>query len=269
MAETNISWARWTFNGWVGCTKVSPACDRCYAAEWAARYEPTVVWGVPGRKSKLRHTAESTWTAPRSWNRTAERERLAHGRTTLFDQGATPYERPRVFAMSLADWADKDAPDPWRAALWQLIRETPELDWLLLTKRPQNIAGYLPPDWGNGYPNVWMGTTAENQTEYERRRPHLLDVPAVVHFFSVEPMLQRVDIEKGPVGDWYIVGGESGKGYRALDLDGAEKLRRQCADRGVAYFFKQDSGVKPGLKGRAPAALWDTRQMPKVRELAA
>lgn len=181
--NTHIEWADHTFNPWIGCTKVSSACDHCYA-ETLATARLGVAWGPHAER---RRTAPSTWRQPLAWNRRAERE----GR------------RYRVFCASLADVFDNQASEDWRVELWRLIRATPHLDWLLLTKRPQNIAKMLPSDldhgrgngWQNGpWPNVWLGTTVENQAEAYRRIPHLLAVPAAKRFLSMEPLLGPVDL---------------------------------------------------------------------------
>ena len=140
--QTGISWTDHTFNPWIGCTAVSAACDHCYAETLAKRYG----WDFAAR----RRTSENNWRNPRRWNRAAERDGV----------------RRRVFCASLADVFDNQVPPEWRADLWDLIRACPSLDWQLLTKRPQNIARMLPDDWGDGWPNVWLGTTAENS---ERR----------------------------------------------------------------------------------------------------
>lgn len=280
MAEySNIAWTDHTFNPWIGCTKVSPACDRCYAAEFAKRHEPKVIWGSPGFKAVHRRTSPENWKKPLSWNRKAK--------SPAFGE-----RRPRVFCASLADVFDNDADPEWRKDLWDLIGATPALDWLLLTKRPQNIVKMLPADWGaEGWSNVWLGTTVENQAEAERRIPALLDNPAPAHFLSCEPLLGPVridDIGRGaevikplvgitwrasPEGmrvvksggakiDWVIIGGESGHGFRPMSMDWVAALRVQCRDAKVPVFFKQDSSIKPGSKGRASPELWNCKQFP-------
>ena len=159
--------------------------------------------------------------------------------------------RPRVFCASLADVFDNHPSilPEWRADLWALIRATPNLDWLMLTKRSGNIAKMLPPDWGRGYPNVWLGCTVVNQAEADRDIPKLMAIPATVRFLSMEPLLGPVDL----VGDqaesgfkpWLdgihlvIVGGESGPGARPTHPDWARSLRDQCVKAGVAFHFKQ------------------------------
>jgi protein gp37 len=263
MAENSkIEWCDHTFNPWVGCTKVSAACDNCYAEGWAKRTGQSQLW-----QGERRRTSEANWQQPLKWNRQAERE----GR------------RFRVFCASLADVFDNKVPREWRRDLWKLIRDTPALDWLLLTKRPQNIAKMLPGPsaqysaeisrllWLNGWPNVWLGTTVENQQEANRRIPHLLAVPAAVHFLSCEPLLgpialDRIDASMGETCtvnaltgdrwypgcgsissvtlpgkgiDWIIAGGESGPGARPMHPAWARGLRDQCAAAGVPFLFKQ------------------------------
>jgi protein gp37 len=199
--RSKIEWTDSTFNPWLGCTKVRrrrgapSACDFCYAEKWAKR-SGQVEWGNHPR----RRTTEAYWRNPVVWNNQAQVFQIDHGR------------RQRVFCASLADVFDNQIDPEWRSDLFNLVRECSELDWQLLTKRPQNIPKMLPRDWGNGYPNVWLGTTAEDADAYEVRVPHLLNVPAVIHFVSYEPAI-------GPLGelqidglfpDWLIIGGESG-----------------------------------------------------------
>ena len=235
MGLTSIEWAHYSFNPWIGCTKVSPGCDNCYA-EKLATARLGVAWGPHAER---RRTADSTWRQPLAWNRKAQ----AAGK------------RARVFCASLADVFDNQVPDAWREDLFHLIARTEHLDWLLLTKRPQNIARMLPrvpgdhwAAWGAGWPNVWLGTTVENQAEAERRIPHLLSVPARVRFLSCEPMLDRVHIrehwlvrhhDNSARIDWIIAGGESGPGARLPAQDWLRALRDQCAAAGVPFFFKQ------------------------------
>jgi protein gp37 len=174
--NTTIEWADHTFSPWWGCTKVSAACDHCYAQTWARR------WGVQwGPHAERRIAGDATWENPHAWNRKAKRL----GR------------RYRVFCASMADvFENRPELEASRARLWQTIRDTPRLDWLLLTKRPQMIQRYLPADWGDGWPNVRLGTTVENQAEADRRIPHLLAVPAAVRFLSCEPLLGPMDLRK-------------------------------------------------------------------------
>jgi protein gp37 len=217
--HTTISWCHHTFNPWVGCTKVSPACDHCYAEAWAKRTGQAGLW-----QGERRHTSDAYWRQPLKWNRDA----------------AAISERRRVFCASLADIFDNKVPSQWRAELFELIRTTPNLDWLLLTKRPQNVVRMLPKDWQSGYRNVWLGTTVENRREAARRLPYLVRVPAVVRFVSYEPALERVDFM--PWLDrihWIIAGGENSGGARPSDAAWFRDVQAQCASAGVAFFFKQ------------------------------
>ena len=176
MAEhSKIEWCDHTFNPWEGCQKVGPGCDNCYAEARDKRFTGGTHWG-PG--APRRRTSPANWAKPLKWNREA----------------AITGTRPRVFCASLADVFDNAVDPQWRADLFELILKTPNLDWLLLTKRPGNIAKMLPLDWGKGWPNVWLGCTVVNQDEAERDVPKLLAVNAAVRFLSVEPMLGPVDL---------------------------------------------------------------------------
>lgn len=224
MAENSkIEWTTHTFNPWIGCQKVSAGCDFCYAETMMDHRYKRVTWGPHGERLR---TSDANWRKPRQWAK------------------AAGDVRPRVFCASLADVFDNRANPSWRADLFALIDETPQLDWLLLTKRPENIARMVPDDWGvSGYRNVWLGTTCEDQAAFDRRWPILSRVPAPVHFISYEPAI-------GPlvIGDarpnWIICGGESGATPRMMDLTWARSLRDECAAAGVAYFFKQTTGKR-------------------------
>jgi protein gp37 len=149
---------------------------------------------------------------------------------------------------------DRAELDPWREKLWDLITKTPMLDWLLLTKRPENIGAMAP--WTTDWPeNIWLGTTVENQKYADERLPHLLKHPSKVRFLSCEPMLGEVDLiewikpnkRKGLHGiDWVITGGESGPGARPMSPDWARKLRDQAQSESVAFHFKQWGQWAPG-----------------------
>jgi protein gp37 len=224
-ANTTIAWTDHTQNWWEGCTRVSPACDRCYAAVRARRFR-SVEWDGPPRR-----TSEATWKEPRKW-----------------DKAAAPGRRERVFTLSLGDFFDNQVPASWRAEAWEVIAACRNLDWLVLTKRPQNIAQMLPAGWP--WPHVWLGVTAENQVEADRRLPLLLLIPAVVHFASVEPQLERVDLQQyldAGLG-WVILGGESEHGCRPFDPDWARDLRDQCRTAGARFFMKQLGGY-PDKRG--------------------
>jgi len=194
---SKIQWCTHSFNPWIGCTKVSEACDDCYAEEGDKRWHWTSQGWGPG---KPRHrTSAENWKEPLKWDRAAAASGI----------------RARVFCASLSDVFDREVDPAWRSDLWDLIRQCPHLDWQLLTKRPQLIASYLPSDWGSGWPNVWLGTSVENQLRADQRIPHLVAVPAVVHFLSVEPLLGAITFKSLAGIEWIIVGGESGPTPRA------------------------------------------------------
>jgi protein gp37 len=168
--------------------------------------------------------------------------------------------RQRVFCASWADIFDNKAPLGARVDLFALIRSTPELDWLLLTKRPENIRRMLPDNWEDGWSNVWLGTTCEDQHHFDRRWPILRGVPAVVRFVSYEPALGPLKLGSARP-DWIICGGESGPHARSIDPRWARDLRDECAASGIHFFMKQMSGSKRPLPP-VPADLM-VRQWPK------
>ena len=218
--RTEISWTDHTFNGWIGCQAVSPGCLNCYAESMARRYGKAL-WG-PGQ-TRVR-TSPAYWKKPLAWNRAAQQ------------QG----ERRLVFCASLADVFDNQAPEGAREDLWNLIQATPNLDWQLLTKRPQNFAKYLPQGWPEGYPNVWLGVSAENQEEYDRRWPILAATPARVQFISYEPALDSLTLmQHNQKPDWLIWGGESGPRHRPIEPNWARSITKECLDQGIPVFGKQ------------------------------
>ncbi len=227
MAEdSSITWCHHTFNPWIGCTRISAACDHCYAEVWDRRWKGGDRWGGP--HAARTRTSAGNWARPITWNHKA----------------MVSKERKRVFCASLADVFDnhRSISAQWRNDLWALIQRTPNLDWLLLTKRAQNISRFLPEDWGPGYANVWLGTTIENQVEYDRRVHHLTAVPARLRFLSMEPLLGPVDLRGASGLHWIIAGGESGAKFRAADPEWFRVLRDQCDEIGLPFLFKQWSG---------------------------
>lgn len=290
--NTHIQWCDHTFNPWEGCTKVSPGCAHCYAETRNARFGGGTApnWG---KGAPRRRTSVHNWNEPRRWNREMATVRLKH-------EGCTA-RRPRVFCASLADWLDDEVPVQWLADLLALIQETPHLDWLLLTKRPENwlprieevlayaifskphhamlpwlVAWHPLHDSGGGVKgspvppaNVWIGTTVENQAMAEERIPELISIPAVVKFLSVEPMLGPIDITDliHILGtyyvQWVIIGGESGPGARPFHTEHAWDLLLQCRKAGVAPFVKQ-LGANP-ITSNANAMEWpDTTKFIEV-----
>ncbi|SIQ24800.1 protein gp37 [Rhizobium sp. RU35A] len=222
--NSTIEWTDHTFNPWTGCTNISPGCDNCYAEAWSKR-SGHVKWGNSPRKK----TTDAYWKAPHIWQQKAAQFAALHGR------------RQRVFCASLADVFDNQADPAWRKDLFEVIRATPALDWQLLTKRPQNIKKMLPADWGaSGYPNVWLGFTAEDQTRFDQRKRFIADIPAAVWFVSYEPAIGPLRLsESDPKPDWLISGGESGHGARPMMAQWARDIVADCRKFGVAPFHKQ------------------------------
>lgn len=261
--QTHIEWCDSTFNPWEGCQKVGPGCDHCYAETRNARFGGGTApnWG-PG--APRRRTSVSNWRKPLRWQADAARFLADHGR------------RQRVFCASLADVFDNAVDPLWRTDLFELIRATPDLDWLLLTKRIGNAANMAAA--AGGWPvNVWLGATIVNQSEAERDIPKLLafDGGPLVRFLSMEPLLGPVDLTqvRWHVGgysmegalpkpdepddfvywahrygiSWVIVGGESGSGARPMHPDWARGLRDQCAEAGTPFLFKQWGEWEPNV----------------------
>jgi protein gp37 len=226
--RTAIEWTDHTFNPWWGCTKLSPACDHCYAEAWDRRTGGDH-WGPHADR---RTFGDKHWDEPLQWDRAA----------------AAAGTRRRVFCASMADVFDNSAPEGALDRLWHVIRSTPRLDWQLLTKRPQNVRKMLPPDWDHGYANVWLGTTTENQEEADRRIPHLILVAARVRFLSCEPLLGpillRPDWLRGNL-HWVIAAGESGPKARPSNPEWFRSLRDQCTAAGLAFLFKQWGNWSP------------------------
>lgn len=220
--DSRIEWTDHTFNPWWGCTKISPACDHCYAETWAKR----LGFNIWSGRNPRRFLSESYWREPYRWNAQAERS----GR------------RARVFCASMSDVFEwKHGLAHWRRRLWALIDETPHLDWLLLTKRPHLTTRLTP--WNEDWPaNVWLGTTTENQHWANKRIPHLCASPAKVRFLSCEPLLGELDLTRwldlGLV-HWVIAGGESGAHARPSDPDWFHALKDQCVQYQVPFHFKQ------------------------------
>lgn len=231
MAEnTKIEWADHTFNPWMGCTKVSPACDNCYAAEMMDTRYGRVRWGAG--EPRIR-TAPSNWAKPRKWNRETP--------------GAF------VFCASLADVFDNEVDSAWRADLFALIRATPNLTWLLLTKRIGNVEKMVG-HYDNWPSNAALGATMATQVEYERDAVKLAmarrALDPLFTFGSFEPLLGEIKLDH-QAPDWIIVGGESGPNARPMNLEWARSLKRQSSDLGRVFNFKQVGGRKADKGGHS------------------
>ena len=231
MISSKISWTENTVNFWVGCNKVSPGCKYCYM------HRMMEVWGKD--PNYVRRVMDKTFHAALGWS------------------------DPRmIFTCSMSDFFIKDA-DDWRNDAWGVIRRTPQHKWQVLTKRIERVLGCLPPDWGNGYPNVWLGVSVENQ-DYVYRIEELAKIPAKIRFISFEPLLGPIDLrplaEAGIMDHihWGILGGESGNEtgkyrYRPCEIEWMEDLADQLKTHGIKVFVKQlgtYQAKKLGLRDR-------------------
>lgn len=317
MQDTKIEWATHTFNPWMGCTKVSPACKNCYAERDTDKRFGTVQWGPNGTRVL---TSDANWNKPFKWDKQAADDAFSHeSEKALYDEGElAPYERPRVFCASLADvfenwngpivnskgeslrisedgrittcvdWTRDLTLCDVRNRLFRMIDATPDLDWLLLTKRPENVRRMWPSVFGDaastnfsddslpGHPrqyrrNVWIGTSVEDQEQANQRIPELLKCRGLssVLFLSCEPLLGQVDLRPalwledqyfGFRGvspsrgiDWVIAGGESGPDARPSHPDWFRWLRDQCQAAGVPFLFKQWGEWGAGISRDRPS----------------
>lgn len=255
--QTAIEWADATWNPWEGCTKVSPGCANCYAEARNHRFGMDN-WG---KGKPRRRTSASNWKKALVWNRAP---RLAPN-----DQA------PRIFP-SLCDWLDPEVPIEWLADFLKLVHDTPNLRWLLLTKRPElfdrriqdvinrcdrmSVLEISLRYWaheGQAPHGVWIGASVEDQQRADELIPELLKIPAAVRFLSVEPLLGPIEFGAVPGGlvspiyqdrrnkiDWVIVGGESGAKARPCNIDWIRRVVQDCRGAGVPCFVKQ-LGSKP------------------------
>lgn len=211
--ESKIQWTEATWNPWHGCKKVSAGCKYCYMYRDKERYK---------KNPEIVLRSKGNFNAPLKW-----------------------HEGKLIFTCSWSDWFIQEA-DSWRAEAWEIIKKTPQHTYQILTKRPERIKECLPADWGNGYENVWLGVSVENQDLAEERIPLLVDVPAKVRFLSIEPILSSIALEQSYLKHihWVIVGGESGNTigkyrYRASYLDWYSQIIMVCNAYRVPVFVKQ------------------------------
>jgi protein gp37 len=201
------------WNPWVGCRKISAGCLHCYAESGQGPY------GLdPGQ---VRRSSDATFYQPlREWS-----------------------EPALIFTCHWSDFFLTEA-DPWRSDAWEIIRQTPHLTYMVPTKRPERIRVCLPPDWGAGWPNVWLGVSVENRAT-RGRVDVLRALPARLRFVSFTPLLESV----GPLSldgiHWAIVGGESGPDFRPMDHAWAREIRDACVAAGIPFFFRQSAGLQP------------------------
>lgn len=249
--ETGISWCDHTFNPWWGCTKVDALCKHCYADSFAQRTGRSI-WGIDAPR---RFFGDTHWGDPNAWNAAAKAAGV----------------RRLVFCASMCDvFEDRDDLIPHRARLWELISKTTALDWLLLTKRPENFDRMLP--WtrtmmpGTPWPNVRLGVSAGTQHGWDTRVDILARTAAAVRFVSAEPLLEHVNVNAVYLPrfpDQVIIGGESGAKRRPMELAWMEDLANDATANGAKVFIKQDVGPYPGQQGRIPADLWARKEIPR------
>jgi len=236
MGLSSIEWCDFTFNPWIGCEKVSSGCDFCYAEEAQDHRYHRVKWGGGPGSTRYR-TKQGTWKNPAKWDKDARLDRV----------------RRKVFCASLSDvFEDRAELKPWRVDLFEEIYKRQHLDWLMLTKRPENVlaminesipvAGKSDAAFRKSFPHVWFGTSVENQAAFKHRWPLLKALPGAVLFLSIEPLLKPVILSDDFLSTpnvWVIVGGESGPNARECAVEWISTIRNQCAASGVPCFIKQ------------------------------
>lgn len=231
---SHIGWTDNTFNAWWGCRRYDEMCIYCYAERLDARYDKNGHWGNNDRKMM----SENYWKQPLAWNKEAEKNGI----------------KTKVFCSSMADvFEDNDQVIEARNRLWKLIKQTPNLNWQILTKRYDRIAQFLPDDWNGGYENVWLGISVGLQKRVDEYLPTFIEIPAKTRFLSCEPLIGELDLTKylktGKIHQ-VITGGESGFGshpedknvkfrYRECKIEWIEKIVSQCKETNTSIFVKQ------------------------------
>lgn len=237
MGVTKIEWTHrylldgrilkgFSFNGWLGCTKVSPACDSCYAAVMNTRWG-RVVWGPGGTRVR---TGDANWAAPLMWNR----------------QAAAAGVRPLVFAFSLSDvFEQREDLAGWRYDFFELVKATPNLEWLILTKRTRSMARFFKRHPQYCLNNIRAGTSVENPDVAPARLAALLSID-LPNFVSAEPFLGAINFRPWLSGiDWLVAGGESGTKPRPSHPAWLRVARDDCDEFGVPFHFKQWGSYVP------------------------
>lgn len=219
-------WPKHSFSPWIGCTRVSPGCQNCHERMGPLPLDLALdsVTRTP--------VAESNWGNPRDWNR----------------KGMKAAQKIRAVCGALCDWADDAAPTMLRDRMWAMLRDTPYVDWLLITKRSENISKFLPSDWGPGYPNVWLGVSVENIAHGMRRIIDLRKIPAKVRFICLEPLMEDPGILDLAGIHWVVLGGEIGRNARPLKAGWISEVHRQCELKGIPFLFKNWSSATPAAE---------------------
>lgn len=221
------------WNPWHGCHKISEGCRHCYV------YREDAAFGISQSSSEVRRTS--------NFNLPLRRDRK---RNLKFPSGTE-------FALCFtSDFLIEEA-DEWREEIWNIIRERTDCRFFFFTKRIERLARCLPSDWGNGYDNVGIGCTVENQDRADYRMPVFLSLPIRHRMVIVAPMIERVDLRKyldPALVEEVSVGGESGKYARPLDFNWVVDLREQCLDAGVRFTFHQTGSylIKDGRQYHIP-----------------
>lgn len=288
--HTTIEWANHTFSPWLGCSRVHAGCANCYAEAMAGRLG--VTWGPNGTR---RRTSDATWRQVERWNRQAANDFQA-----CRIVGVDPLPHPRVFPSlcdPFEDWhghmLDKNGAMAWnenggsmtmddvRRDFFALIDRCQNLDFLLLTKRPENIRDMWPSAYwmmdgvGRKRDNVWLLYSASDQGGLNTGLPHMMGCRSLtpVLGLSLEPLIGPVDLsgwlypmsdDVRDAVDWVIVGGESGPHHRSMDIAWITSIAEQCQSAGVPLFVKQDCGRKAGQQGRIHDAMWARKEFPNV-----
>lgn len=264
MSETKIEWCDYTLNLWTGCTKVDIDCKNCYAEKWANRSGHSV-WGPNGKRTEVK-----------SWKAKLDE---------IIKASQKSERRLRVFCQSLSDTFELGdsmggyTSENWKlvsglqSELFRIVRFYKEIDFLILTKRPENIVDiWVNHSYGNDSvaplpENVWLGISAGNQKTLEKRLHDFRGIPFEgVKFISLEPLIGHVNldiVDSTSFIDWLILGGESGAYYREMPYKTAQMVIQQCKEKHISVFVKQDSAFKPAQQGRFTNEEWAIKEFPK------
>lgn len=277
-SSSNIAWTNATWNPVRGCERVSQGCVNCYAEVLAARHSYPGGWGEGLAKwiTKSDGTREARWTG------------VVRQIDTMLDAPLRWKAPRRIFVNSMSDLFHDDVDRDFILRVFMVMRQASHHTFQILTKRPERmqtlLSEWLPPAEAladmslkekSPAPNIWLGVSAEDQDTFDERSALLLQTPAAVRWVSLEPLLDHIDLigkdEQGsalhafdgrPRLDWGVVGGESGSGFRAMDMEHARYIISQFKNAGVPLFVKQDNGPRPGMRGRFTDAEWALKEYP-------